>query len=104
MEYIFFNDPQKTLDSKKKPEIGIQVGSIEDMNRYAKHLFYNLGQRPNYDKIVKQALSEYLDNLLTKKDLKELESMKDRELEAIEEHKQKLRPNYDWDKNKQRKE
>lgn len=95
--YVFYHT---TGQVKEEPKIRLDLTkeSIENLYRYSAKLFYDQNVKPDYDKVIREAVAEYLKNHFTEKEEEEFKKMKADELEEIEKENQKIKPKFDWDK------
>lgn len=97
--FIFLNDPMKGTEiiANRTYLVDLTKENSNNLYRYSTKLKYDQGIQPSYDKHIKTILGEYLDEVLTEKDKKEMEGMLAEEKRAIEQQKEKEKPKFDWD-------
>ena len=102
--FVFIDNDEVPRRDPNIFRIFIQNYQREDTMRYAAKLYFDQGIQIDYNKIVKIALDEYLQNHIGEKQIAEMEAIKKEEKRLREVERKAKLPRFSWDLSKKNKE
>jgi hypothetical protein len=95
--FILSDEPGLVEIINKTYLVDLTLENCENLKRYCTKLHYSQNIPVDYNKVILEAVDEYLKKRITGKDLKEFEKMQAEEKQAKEKTREKELPKFDWD-------